>query len=308
MTHPYATRKYAEITAGPNDIVAELPEWNQFLIHRSLSCFSNNSGVDASGCYPVTPFDETVDLDAGLESLRAEGCVSVVLVVDPVSRPSDGQLADSFDVCRPFKTHYLYNRRKSDARYSKHHRYELRRARAEVEKIDLSDYLDDWVRLYQGLILRHGITGAAAFSDKALCATAAIEELVTFGAFVGDRMVGCHLWFRDGDSVHSHLAVSDATGRNSGSAYLLYDKAIRYFDQAETIDFGGAAGLDDDPHNGLARFKRGFSNETAPSYLCGKILDRQRYAQLCLDEGVTEGSDYFPAYRTPAQLTAARVR
>lgn len=300
MTHPYATRKYAEIAAGRSDAVYKVSEWKQYVVRRSVDAMSDACGVDAAGCYPVSPFEQDIDLLAGFDSLRSQGCVSVVMVADPVLRPCERQLSDAFDICRPFKTHYLYDRRKGPVRYSKHHRYEVRRARADVREIELAEHLDDWVSLYRNLMRRHSITGSAAFSDCALQAMSRIGGLVSFGAFVEDRMVACHLWLRAGDTVHSHLAASNSVGRDCGAAYLLYDRAIRHFESAQTIDFGGAAGLIEDSSNGLARFKRGFANDFAPTYLCGKILDRKRYDALSAANDTPQQVDFFPAYRTPA--------
>lgn len=307
MTHPYATRQYAQIAAGSCDTVTSIPSWKQYVVRRSVGDVASVCGVDAAGCYPVSPFEEDIDLLAGFEALRSQGCVSVVIVADPVLRPCDRQLSDAFDICRPFKTHYLYDRRKGPVRYSKHHRYEVRRAGADVRKIDLAEHLDEWVSLYCDLVQRHSITGSAAFSDRALKAMSRIDGLVTFGAFVDDQMVACHLWLRAGETVHSHLAASNSVGRGCGAAYSLYDRAIRHFADAKMIDFGGAAGLIEDPRNGLARFKRGFANASAPTYLCGKILDRKRYDMLSAAMETPRKMDYFPAYRAPSNYRGRDV-
>lgn len=293
MTHPYATRAYAEIVAGPEEAVFEVPEWGQWVICRPIGA---GAGTDAAGCYPVAAFPKRSDLSGGLARLEAHGCVSAVLVADPTLCPQAHDLSAAFDVCRPFKSHFLLDRRAGTGRYSKHHRYELRRARADVRRIDLRDHMPEWIALYAELVMRRQIAGPAAFSEAAFHALARLEGLVAFGAFAGGALIACHLWVRHGVRVHSHLSAANDAGRGCGATYLLYDAAIRFFEDAETIDFGGTAGLVDDPNDGLARFKRGFSNASRPAFLCGKILDPSRYRAL--SAGME--TDYFPAYRVPS--------
>ncbi|NKB56769.1 MAG: GNAT family N-acetyltransferase [Alphaproteobacteria bacterium] len=298
MTHPYMTQRYATLVAGAGDAVCEIPEWHSWLLRRPIDVREPAKGEDAASCYPVMAFEDGVDLDAGLERLRALGLVSVVLVADPILRPDEAALAGAFERCYPFKTHYLHDRSVGAARYSKHHRYELRRARAEVRRIELADHMSAWVSLYRELAIRRGITGVATYSAAVFQGLAAIDGLVGFGAFVDTELVACHLWIRAGDRVHSHLSASNKAGRACGASYLLYDAAIQYFDDAKTIDFGGSAGIADDPDNGLARFKRGFSNTSKPAFLCGKILDANKYQELCAARCESDSS-FFPAYRTP---------
>lgn len=301
MSHPYATRQYAEIAAGRDETVLALPQWDQWLLRRPLGMAGGADGEDIAGCYPVCPLPKGAALEAGLQSLRESGYVSLVLVADPLLHPGQDELVGAFDLCKPFKTHYLFDRARGPVRYSKHHRYEVKRARANVAEIDLRDHLDEWLALYRGLVEQRGITGRAAFSDDALRSMCDLEGLVAFGAFADAALVACHLWIRSGATVHSHLAAANDTGRRCGASYLLYDAAIRTFDDAAIINFGGSPGLTDDPNDGLARFKRGFANASAPALLCGKVLDRQRYGQLCAISRISTDEAYFPAYRRPAR-------
>jgi len=300
--HPYASAAYAQSLADTDHAPLAVPEWGFAVLQRSIP----GGGVDAVGCYPLATFAPDADLTAGLARLRNAGLVSVVLVADPVLRPATAALRRAFDIARPFKTHYLCEdpgetRPGEPPAYSKHHRYELRRARATVRRIALADHLAAWTRLYRGLVARHGIRGPAAFSSAAFRRLAQLDGLVAFGAFLDDDLVGCQLWLAGGGRAHSHLAAVDPAGLAARAAYALYDAGIRHFAAtgAATIDLGGGAGLRDDPGDGLARFKRGFANRTAPALLCGAILDPARYDALC--SGVSGGgeSGYFPAYRDP---------
>jgi len=291
VTHPYATRAYARTLCGAPVAV---PEWRSWLLRRRIG---DGAFFDAAGGYPVAAMDGAADLAGGLERLRRLDLVSVVFVADPFLRPPLAALAEAFDFVWPFKTHYLHDNALGPPRYSKHHRHALRQVRATVRKIDLTANLPAWTALYRNLVDRHRITGPAAFSDAAFRGLAGLPGLTSFGAYAGGRLIACHLWLDDGRRAHSHLAASNDEGYATGAAYLLYDTAIRHFAHVDTIDFGGAAGLRDDRGDGLARFKRGFSNREETAYLCGAVLDTVRYDALCEAAGVT-GRGYFPAYRS----------
>jgi hypothetical protein len=78
--------------------------------------------------------------------------------------------------------------------------------------------------------------------------------------------------------------------------YGLISFAIEYFSNHRFVHLGGAAGLIDSGDSGLARFKRGFSNTVRIAYLCGAILDEERYRSL--SKGNPDIT-FFPAYRAP---------
>ena len=52
-----------------------------------------------------------------------------------------------------------------------------------------------------------------------------------------------------------------------------------------------------DADDGLAQFKAGFANARTQAWLCGAVLDTERYERLATGR---ETSAYFPAYRAPA--------
>ncbi len=293
MIHPYATESYANIFSNMVGTPIAVPEWRSWVLRRPIG---DGAVYDATGGYPVAAIDRAADIAGGIARLRRLDLVSVVFVADPFLRPPLEALENGLDVVRPFKAHYLHDNSLGPPRYSKHHRHALRQAGATVRRIDLAANLSAWIALYRDLVARRRITGPAAFSDTAFRRLAALPGLTCFGAYAGDRLVACHLWLDDGRRAHSHLAASNSQGYANGAAYLLYDAAIRHFTHVETIDFGGAAGFRDDRDNGLARFKRGFSNRVETAYLCGAVLDVDRYAELCATKDMPK-SGYFPAYR-----------
>lgn len=215
-------------------------------------------------------------------------------------RPKLADLRHTFDFARPLKPHYLYRRSGSAIRYSKHHRYEVRRAvrAVRVEPFDLATRLDEWIDLYQSLVARHGLGNTMhALPGSHHEALAWLPGTVAIGAFAAERLVSCHVWVCHGEHAMSHLAASNEEGYALGAAYAVNAASIELLSGHRTLNFGGGTGAGDDAAAGLVRFKQGFSNATAPSYLCGKVLAADAYAELTHRAGVATDAAYFPAYR-----------
>lgn len=290
MIHPYATKAYARSLAHAGAPLP-VPEWSSHVLVRP-------DPRDAMGPYPLTVIAPGADLAAGLERLAAAGLTSAVLVLDDRLRPPLDALEAVFDLVRVFKPHYIHDRRLGPPVYGKHHRYELKRALARVEarEIALADHLPAWIALYGQLASRHGLGGLHAFPTAHFDALAQMPGVRTFGAFVEDRLASAHLFMTHNGHAISHLAASSPEGYASGAAYAVNDLAITALADCDTINFGGGAGKGDDPADGLVRFKKGFSNTSAPSYLCGKVLDAAAYESLSAGR---PREAFFPAYRAP---------
>jgi len=290
MTHPYATAAYAKSLPHIGEAF-EVPEWRTSVLVRPIA---GGKRRDAIGPYPLTVLAPDADIDGGLQRLRAAGLVSVVLVTDDRPRPDmDGA---ALDVARPFKSHFLHDRSVGPLALGKHHRYEVKRAlaRVEVAKIALGDHLQAWSALYGQLAARHGFAGLHAFPAAHHETLATLPGLRAFGAFLEGRLVSAHLFVTHQSHAISHLAASSAEGYETGAAYAVNHLAVTALTDCEIINFGGGAGLGEDPSDGLVRFKRGFSNRVAPSWLRGAILDHDAYRNLAADYGET---GFFPAYR-----------
>jgi hypothetical protein len=293
LRHPYARTDYAEALAfagAPLDV----PPWSSGVVVRDIV---GNAGRDATGPYPRTVLPADADLQSGLDQLAASGLVSVVLATDPLAGARPERLATAFDLCRPFKIHQTIERARGYAP-DKHHRYEIRRAQARcvVETVSLSDRLADWRALYGGLVARHDIGGLAAFSDVHFAALAKMPDFEVFAATVGGEIAAMAIWFEHEGLACNHLGASNALGYANGASYALYAAAIERFGACDVIDLGAGAGVADDPSDGLVRFKRGFANAQATSWLCGAVLDEGRYRALGAGRP-PEG--FFPAYRAP---------
>ncbi|WP_339930090.1 hypothetical protein [uncultured Brevundimonas sp.] len=294
MSHPYAGEAYARSLAHIGAPFA-VPEWGGHVLARATPCGTRE---DAVGPYPLTVLGCDADIAAGLTRLKAADLVSVVLVLDDRLRPAMTVLESAPVTVRQFKPHYVHDRSLGPVSYGKHHRYELRRAlaRTEVSEISLADHLPDWERLYGALMARHGLGGLHGFPPVHHETLAGLASLRTFGAFIDGRLVSAHLFVTHDGHAMSHLAASAAEGYQSGAAYAVNDLALTELTDCAVINFGGGAGMGDDPADGLVRFKKGFSNSVEPSYLFTAILDGDAYTALSAGSA---DSGFFPAYRGP---------
>jgi hypothetical protein len=287
--HPYATAAYADALSFTGRAI-DLPEWGGFAFARPIE----GGGEDAVGPYPRAPLPPDADLEGGLERLHAEGLVSAVLVPDPLQSPDPSRLASAFELSRPFKTHLLIDRTRGFDP-TKHHRDEIRRGlrRCTVQAVSLAVELETWRSLYDGLVARHDIVGAANFPDAYFATLAGMETFTAFAARVDGEIAGMALWFEHAGIAVSHLNAANSVGYANGVNYALYSAAIEHFADAAVIDLGGGAGRRDAPEDGLFQFKRGFANSEVMAMICGSVLDASEYARL----SAGRAASFFPAYR-----------
>lgn len=263
---------------------------------------SEAGDFDLCGAYPLWTCSTPADLPAAFEGLGAFG-VCAVAVVDPLLAAARGaDLGRAFsELWMPFKRHYLVDLRADfEAARSKHHRQAVRRAakRVSIERAARpSEHAGEWIGLYGHLRERLGFHGAPAdFSDRDLAAQLALPGASYWRALVEGECVAAAVWLEAGDVTAYHLSAASPAARSTEAPYGLMDAALR--DAAErglgTATLGGAAGLEDDPSDGLAYFKSGWSTDQAPAFLGGRVLQPERYARLCAGR---ETSTFFPAYR-----------
>lgn len=228
--------------------------------------------------------------------MRSLGAVSCRIVPDPLNAPSEEWLSAAFDVCRPFKTHFIIDRSLPTPRLGATHRSNLRRAmsRCDLKLVSLHDHLLEWLEIYDGLVAAKGIRGPAVFPRGYFETLSRLSGLTAFAAFQLDMLVAVALWVRADDCAYYHLAASRPEGYRSQAMYGLVAMAIDYFHDCGILHLGGVAGVSDFSSDGLAFFKRGFANDVRVARLCGAILNRERYAELTKS---AHDVSFFPAYR-----------
>jgi hypothetical protein len=271
-----------------------LPKSGGHLLVRSIPATADK---DAVGCYPLFVCDDWRSLGDDLRALDGE-LVSVTLVSDPFAETTPKLLGDAFHRVSEFKQHVIVDLAGDPwSAVSRHHRYYARRALRfiTVDEIDALQFLDEWMRLYGHLAESRAIASFHRFSRESFAAQFAVPGIVAFAASIDGVIVGMHLWYVIGDVAYSHLLAVDDRGYQNSASYALYWEALRHLQpRVRWLDLGSGAGMSA-AEDGLLRFKRGWSAQTLPVYLCGRIGDAARYARNVEASGEHH---YFPAYRS----------
>lgn len=291
LTHPYSSEAYARAFEGLAEPLA-LPALGTWILKRRIPGTDRH---DAAGCYPLSVLQLPEYRSPDFSRLQEHRLVSLVLVADAFFGPEPEVLRRGFDVVRPFKSHHVHDYSQAFD-YGRHHRYEVKRARGacETRPVTLAAHLKEWTGLYEELCVRHRISGLQRFSMLYFERLAALPALHTLSAWHAGELAGMHLFIEHEGVAYSHLAAFSEAGYRARAGYAVNDYAIEHFRGLRLIDFGAGAGIDDDPADGLAAFKRGFANRSEIFYLCGKVLDDEAYELLSGDK---RRDAYFPAYR-----------
>ena len=276
-----------------------LPRCGGWILERHIAGFSTR---DAMGCYPLFACRNWSQLHADIEEIAGE-LVSLALVADPFGDYDTDYLRHCFaDLVVPFKEHFVIDLSHAPQEFvNVHHRRNARQAldRLGVEECaEPESLVNEWCALYDTLIARHGIRGLTAFSRASFAKQLAVPGIHVFRAARGDVTVGMNLWYADNSVAYYHLGAYSQTGYELHASYGLFWHAIEHFANAglRWLNLGAGAGLVGDGADGLSRFKRGWSTGARTVYFCGRIFDRDAYAQIVEAKNVAP-TEYFPAYR-----------
>jgi hypothetical protein len=254
------------------------------------------------GCYPIFSCRDWSLLRNDLENLGHD-LVSLVLVADPFGNFTEQTLRETFtDLVVPFKEHFVVDlSRPLKDLVEAHHQRNARKALGviEVECARAAEScLDEWNHLYASLVNRHSITGIATFSRDSFAQQLRVPGITAFRATQSGQTVGMNLWYVHQEVGYYHLGAYSEDGYRLRASFALFWRAIEHFAAAglRWLSLGAGAGAASDGTDGLARFKRGWTDSTRMAYLCGRIFDHAQYRRLAAATGMNE-THYFPAYR-----------
>lgn len=261
---------------------------------------------DLAGPYPFLPWDDSWSPAEGVAELRRSGAVSVVLLTDPVHRPSEA-VGGSADVLRAFKRHHLIEVARG-YRPCAHHQAELRKAAqrgVEVKRYSLSDLLDPWVDLYARFIAPRTVEGALHRFSRGYHQAVAQHGAELWTCWLGEELVAAAIWVRFGPVAYYHLAAANDRGRSASAGYVAVDAAVRALlaEGVEVVVLGSGLSRQDALPCSLERFKAGFGTDAKTNFIIGYVLDPVRYRHLAAN--AVAGYDYFPAYRSPVPRRSA---
>jgi hypothetical protein len=257
---------------------------------------------DAMGTYPLFSCLNWSELHLDLNELQGQ-LVSVSAVTDPFGEYNLEYLKTCFkDVVFPFKQHFVVDLNHSlESFVHPHHRRNARKAleKLVVEQcVNIENYLDDWVRLYDSLIERHHIKGMIAFSRSSFAGQLKVPGMVAFRAVSNGETIGMLLWYIHNKIGYYHLGAYSPRGYELGASFALFWVALQHFAEngMQWLSIGAGAGVGSDDTDGLTRYKKGWSTGTRTAYFCGRILDRPKYERIVEAKGI-QPTNFFPAYR-----------
>lgn len=294
----YADPAYARTLGGFGEPV-HLPNSGGSVLVRPIG---GSGRQDATGCYPLFACPDWAALPNDLDWLAGQGLVTFTCVADPFAPMTGSPLPEAFDLARPFKTHFLTELvSPPHAVVSRHHRYYARRAlrRLTVEVADSpADHLDEWCTLYGHSVAAKGMQGIRAFSRAAFQCLLGMEGVLLFRAIAGGKAVAAQTVCLDGAVAYVHLLGMTPAGYEAGASYALDWTVLETLHgRCRWVHWGGVSGLEDDPHGGLAWFKKGWSTHRRYAWLLGRALDRRTYRALGCRLPVDPAA-YFPCYRS----------
>jgi hypothetical protein len=275
----------------------KLPLSGGWILERPIPGFPYR---DAMGCYPLFACRDWSKLYADLNNINGE-LVSLALVADPFGMYDLACLKKCFDVVLPFKEHVVVDLRPPfKLNVSRHHRYYSRKSLRDVSvevHSEATTFEDEWVNLYTNLVTKHNLTGVKAFSRTAFAKQLCVPGIVVLRAMHEGASVGMQLWYVQGHVGYSHLTALAPLGYELRASYAIYWVALEYFrDKVSWLDLGAGASASNEAADGLAEFKRGWSNGARTAYFCGRIFDRKLYDEIVKACGIS-ATNYFPAYR-----------
>lgn len=291
----YASQAYARSLAADADTIA-LSRAGGYLIARKVE-----PGVrDLSSAYPMLSCRHWNSLRADIDAISKD-FVSVTIVTDPFAGVVQKELSAAFDVVRPLHQHFVIDLDLwASERISRHHRRKLRTYRESTDcRIEIGppdeNFLEHWLRLYQALIDRKGITDVRAFSRSIFSQQMQVPGAVIASAWGGSELLGADWYFRDGAYVYAHLSAYSEAGYQRAISYPLMQTAIEHFRPLSScLTLGGVPTGQE--QGGLAFFKAGWASRTLPNYICGLVLIEEEFRRLNGGISPTVGG-YFPYYR-----------
>ena len=249
--------------------------------------------TDLAGPYPMLSCADWGALGAAVAGLEA-GPVSLTLVTDPACPLGEGELSRIFPVCRKLNDHWLIDLTRPLAP-SKHHRRKIGRAdgiRIEARPVRAGDGAA-FATLYAHLVERKGIRDARAFTRESLIAQVELPDAHAVIAFCNEKIVGYDLYYFNFNCAYAHLSAYTPAGYERAVSYPMMAAAVDHF--AELVRWINLGGAPPGPAGeGMAHFKRGWTDVTAPTFLCGRVLDAAAYAWLAPG---APPDGWFPAYR-----------
>jgi hypothetical protein len=253
------------------------------------------AGSDLSDGLGPWPYFHARDAGDGAALAAAfPDLVTVVAITQPGFRPPDG------DDAVLLKEHFVHDPDLPATALSRRARKRLRQAegRWQVDCPQRAPERMELAALYAQVSRRRSFAGGFFdFPPAHFAALAGLDGMVYFRVARDGEAAGMACGARHGDELHLlHLALSDQ-GLAEDAAYPLMQAIIDFCRERKVVMLMGGAPRTDG--EGIARFKRRWTNRSAPVFLTRFVNRPDAYAALCRNRPATA---FFPAYRDPREF------
>jgi len=290
--HPFYAQSFSEIGEP-----IFLPKSRGWLIKRKIP---GTQYYDAMGPYPLFFCENWDDLTDDLENLKGQ-IISVSFVINPFPINLNDNFKYYFDVYYAYKDHYILDLSiPLNQSISKSRRKDARRALRNISiEIKSTQEIDvyEWEELYRNLIDRHNIKGIRSFSHESFRKQLSIPDIYYFRGLNKGEIVGGNLFIIQNNVAYYHLSAQIDIGYKLDTSYAIMWSAIEFLsEKVKWLNLGGTTNFSSNEKSGLDQFKNGWSSGTAPSFFCGKILNKNLYIELLKSKNLTDNA-WFPVYR-----------
>lgn len=170
--------------------------------------------------------------------------------------------------------------------------------------------LTEFKKVYYATMLRNQADPYYFFGDAYFSKLEELfgENLLLVEAVYEGQVIGAGLNFFYNDIAHTHLSGTLEQYHHLSPAYGLYYALAVWAKEHGVEVIHGGGGRSNRPEDNLLLFKKQFGRNTVFQFWVGrKIWNSAIYSELCNEAGVSEETEFFPAYRTVAAKEYNRV-
>lgn len=304
MQKAYRSLNYANCFKESGDVY-RLPQTDSYLIQKPYK----DGFSDLCSVYPFYDPPKKhqfyhIDLIADINSITDPNILSVTIVTNPLMKWAEMPVGKDnwcWSYCKEFKTHYYIDYREKLDLPSNHKRNIKKSLNSLDIKIDMissnEKKAQSFIGFYKNLVKRHDIVGFADFPDSYFLSLFNVPGIMLLEAYPKGSREPCGqiTYLLDGEYAYYHLAAYNEEGYANNASFGMMHSAIEYFRSlgVNKLLLGGSAGMIEDENDGLARFKKGFSNKSIKNHILGKVLNESKYNEF--SKGINK--EYFPLYR-----------
>jgi len=281
---------------GPNILLAHA---DGYLNKRMIGITGH---YDLISPYPMFAGRDFKSIAQDMRSLSQSGAVSMTVRSDAFFEKTVGETEPAWDWFRCFKTHYITNLskpwRETAARNAKRYDDRARRTFTFSQIINPISHTSELRRLNRIILNRTQGKAANVLAEKILSEQLGLSGAKLFRASDSNGIQGLALFMVTEKRAYAYMIGATNEARSNNVIYGLYGYALDYFqNEVDKVDFGGAPGTLENQDHPIARFKKLWTNETAQSFICGKIFRPDVYQKLS-EIYPTGQTEFFPSYTT----------